>query len=122
MGLTFCRKQSDGALQSAQVMHMILILKPWRVLRITHPGMNYIVMTAQKSQGLRGARGGRAGQGGAPARADGCPAVKTLIGAPTFPSMRRCFCRHRYPKAWEERAADARAKEARLRELMAIQL
>ena len=27
----------------------------------------------------------------------------------------------RYPKAWEERAADAKAKEAKLRELLAIQ-
>ena len=27
----------------------------------------------------------------------------------------------RYPQAWEERAADAKAKEARLRELLAIQ-
>ncbi len=27
----------------------------------------------------------------------------------------------RYPKAWEERAADAKAKEARLRELLAVQ-
>ena len=47
--------------------------------------------------------------------------MKTLIGLPTLPSMRKCFCRHRYPKAWEERAADARAKEARLRELLAVQ-
>ncbi|CAL5224097.1 g6726 [Coccomyxa viridis] len=29
--------------------------------------------------------------------------------------------RQRYPKAWEERAADAKAKEARLRELLAVQ-
>ena len=59
-------EQSRGALQVAQVMQMILVLKPWGIPRITHPSTNNI-MSARESQGLGRACGGRAGQGGAPA-------------------------------------------------------
>ena len=40
----------------------------------------------------------------------------------TRPSTDTTLCRRRNPKAWEECAADAWAKEARLLELLAIQL
>ena len=117
-------EQSRGA---GQVMQMILVLEAGEIPRAFHPSQHgYNTTSAQESQGadivlfpcpcmlggsVRRTRGPRR-RACASCWPSSC---EMYVHWPaTYPRMRRCFCRRRYPKAWEERAADARAKEARL--------